>query len=50
MGVNYLGHHFEFCKDICSNCGREWKQVIKEDYICRGSTKFAVINRLIGGE
>jgi len=50
VGVNYLGHYFEFCKDVCSNCGREWKQAIKEEFICRGSTKFAVVNRLTGGE
>jgi len=50
MGVNYLGHHFKFCKDICSNCGRGFKQVMKEDFICRGSTKFQVVNRLTDGE
>ena len=50
VGVNYLGHYFGFCKDICSNCGREFKQVIKEEFICRGSTKFQIINRLTGGE
>ena len=50
MGINYLGHYFDWNKDICSNCGREWKQVTKEDFICRGSTKFQVVNRLTDGE
>ena len=49
-GMSYLSHWFEFGKDVCSHCGREWKQVVTEDFICRGSTKFKVVSRLMGEE
>lgn len=46
MGVSYLGHCWKFNDDECSDCGKSLQDVIEEDCICRGNTKYKVVRRL----